>query len=309
MALPITIQVDDPAALLESDAYGTGALVRLERATSQAGSYAEITGGTETIVATTTFHRIWDASGTTSHWYRSRYTNLAGTISSEYSDPFQATSLEAYATLDDLREVMSLGDNTSKYNALADMLVDASAEIDESCGRRFYRDPQVSGTSTWTFDVIRSGQRRLSEALGFGLDIVSVTTLEVAQYSGGTYETIVSGSTGYYLDRPPALATTWPYEDIILSDQASTHVRFYVGRQTVRITGVRGFSAVPPLVKRACIALAQERWRQGPQGGVVAGTSAFGAPVFNIGDPAAYRKLTAPGSGYVKNSYASLTWH
>lgn len=279
MAIKLTINLTEPSADLLTG-YGAGAKLHVQRDTTSA--FAAPTDLTlVSIVSGTEQYEVWDSGGSSSSWYRSRIENTTATVVSDWSDPFRATALLAYATVDDLAETMNLP-NADKYNMLADLLVDASSTIDQLCGRDFYRHPQVSGTEVRTYHVNLTGQSNLKLAVNQPVDIVSITTLEVG-YAGGTYTAITAGSTGYYLE-PAQPAPGWPYTSIILS-RYGTYDTWPTGDQVVRITGVFGWPEVPGLIKRATIDLAREWYRVGPGGGGPIGMSALGQPIFQRGLP------------------------
>lgn len=305
--LVLTTAPSSAADLLSG--YGAGALIRVERDTSSSMSGAvEIT--TVALVSGTERYEYWDTTGTSSHYYRTRFSKAAPSVATDYSSysaVFQAGQVTTYATLDDVRAALNLGNDTSKDAYLQDLLLSAKELIDHRCGRSFVRNPQVSGDGTFTLQVRFGGERQLSKALGYGIDIISVTTLEIADVDGGTYVTVPSGSTGYYLTDNMGPTTDWPYQELELSRVSSVRTQFPVGETTCRITGVLGFSTVPAVVRRATIDLVREWYRQGPQGGVQAGISPFtGTPMFLQGEPHSFRQLTAVGSRYVKFDYAPI---
>lgn len=291
--------------------YSAGAKLYLDSATSEAGSYSNVTS--TTIVSGTEQYELSDSAGTSSTWYKTRVGNSVGSAYSDYSDAFQATSLAAYASLDDLTETMDVGvgaGSSKRLNLLADLLVDASALIDTACGRRFYRNPQVSGTATFLFDVVNPYAQTLTEAIGRGLDLISVTTLEYRESSTGSYTAIAAGTTGYLLD-PYAEAqgvagTGWPYRDLRLSLDSATRTVYPYGDSAIRLVGAIGFPRVPALVKRSCIDLARLWYRQGPGGGAQQlGVNQFGTPIFEKGMPDSFYQLTRNGSPYVRRTFAA----
>lgn len=280
--------------------YGAGAKVYLESDTSSAFSAPTVVSSTIIVSGTEQYEFVDTASAATT-WYRVRAGNSAGSTYSDYSDGMQANTLRAYATLDDLLETMTVTD-VKKYNALNDLLIDASDMLDELCERDFYRHPQGSGTETRYFHVVNSGRRSLAEALGFDLDIVSIATLEAADTTGGTYTAIAAGSAGYWLE-PQNPKVGFPYEDVLLSGASTGSGSFAVGERVVRIDGVFGFARVPRPIKRATIDLAREWYRQGPGGGGPIGVSALGQPQFMRGMPDTVRQAVKK---YKKRSFAHV---
>lgn len=312
MSVSVVINLGPTAASLITQ-YGASAKLYLESAATEGGAYSAVSS--TALVSGTERYTIVDAAGTPgTTWYRFAPGTSSAVDAAAYSDPWLSTSLTAYATLDDLRATMDFPD-TSRDALLEDMLRDASADIDAACGRSFYRSPQVTGTETAYVDVTRAGMRSLALASGGGgftdgraLDIVSITTLEVRASETSSYTAIAAGDTGYYLQAGDgALGEgAWPYEDVILSPAGST-TTWPVGFRAVKVTGVRGFSAVPPSVRRAVIDETRERWRQGPGGGPTQqGVNQFGTPIFLTGDSPQLRRITRVGSPFLKRSWASL---
>lgn len=219
----------------------------------------------------------------------------------------------AYATLADVTETMSLPD-TSRDALLTGLIADVSADIDMACGRSFGTDP-ASGASTWTLDVTRAGMRSLALATmgagftdGGALDLVSVTTIEARDSETGSYSTIAAGDTGYHLRAGDGAVGegAWPYEDVILSP-AGSRTTWPTGLRAVRITGVRGFAAVPASVRRAVIDEVRERYRQSVGGGPSQqGVNQFGTPILLTGDSPQTRRVTRVGSPFLKRSYGAL---
>lgn len=284
----IVVNLLQPAADLLTT-FGAGAKVYLERDTSSAFAAPTVVTST-VIVSGTEQYEFVDTSGTSSSWYRVRVGNALGTTYSDYSTGVQATSLLAYATVDDVIETMSVvASDTKAYNLLADLLVDATDAISLMCGRSFFRSPSVSGTEERIYHVANDRAKTLSEALGMGVDIISLTTVEFADSVSGSYTTVASGATGYYLN-PLYPVSGWPYEDIELSPHGASYLTF-PRHGLVRLTGAFGWSAIPPLVKRATIDLAREWYRQGPGGGGPIGIGALGQPVFSSGRPPTWWEL------------------
>jgi hypothetical protein len=255
LATELTINVDNAADLLDTNLYGPGAVLRWERGDAVGGPFVE--QGTVALEAGQDQYEIGDPTGTTSHFYRTRYSNSANNRLSDYSAVFRAGALTAYATVDALREYLDLPGETAD-NLLSDLLVRASALIDERCGRRFYRSPQVSGDEVRTYDsssLWRSGTTLVE-------DIVSLTTLELATLTGGSF-TALAG-TDWYL-YPAIPESGWPYTELRLSP-AGSYRQFYTGFRVIRLTGAFGWPAVPSLVELATLDLAREFYWQGRGG-------------------------------------------
>lgn len=266
---------------------GAGARIEIQRDTTSAFG-APTSLSNVTLIATQTQYEIYDAAGVDGNWYRTRLTTSTGTQPSVWA-VFQAGAITAYVTLDDLRENLSLPDD-SQDNLLSDLLVQASAYLDEKCRRDFYRHPQVSGTEVRLYDVTGRSTAQVVD------DIVSLTTLEYASYTGAAYTALASTD---WMLQPQNQRRNWPYEEVVLSDMAVGLTSFYQGRRTARLTGVFGFASVPDMIAKATLDLAREWYRQGPGGGGPVGVNQFGTPIFGGGEPKsvkdaieAYRRRT-----------------
>lgn len=126
----VVIVVEHPDTVLDAHAFGAGALVRLE---SSAGGVAPWTWGevgTETVVSGTTNYAIWDDAGVAGTYYRTRFSDLAGALFSEYSDIFLAGTSGPLLTVDELRlhVTSSLTDEALQLllDAAYDAIVDAA---------------------------------------------------------------------------------------------------------------------------------------------------------------------------------------
>src|SRR5215831_869660 len=171
--------------------FAAGAKIVLERDTTAAFA-APVVAGSDLLVAGTETYEFLDTAGTASSWYRVRVGNSALSLTTDYSPAVQAGQAQAYATLDDVREAMNFAADTSRDGLLSDLLLAARSYIDGETDRTFGRNP-LSGTGVFTLRVIRP-HNRLSIALGTPrLDIVSLTTLEIASQDGGTYAAIPQG--------------------------------------------------------------------------------------------------------------------
>ncbi len=108
MSIKVTVGPLDPDDILDAGNYGAGAIIRLQTATTEAGTYANVTGSgstpTKAIVSPTRLYDMWDRNGiANSSWYRVRYENAGGTITSAWSDSFQGEDAPTwYVTGDEL---------------------------------------------------------------------------------------------------------------------------------------------------------------------------------------------------------------
>lgn len=298
----LTVNVDNPDELLTL--YGAGALIRWEYSADNS-SFSE--GGTEAIISGTTQYVIEHLTATT-YYYRTRYSKASPSTAahySDYSDSWLVGALPAYCTREDVTETLALGTATAHLNLITDLCADVSADIDALCQRRFYREPQVTGTTTVYADIDNAGCDSLEDAIGRprfvdgrALDIISITNLYVRESETSSYVEIAAGDTGYYLDGwstgVGTFGTDWPYEDVLLS-RAGTYPWFPTGRRAVKIIGVLGFPKVPAVIKRAAASEVRERFRQSVGGGAQPmGVNQFGTPIFLTGSSAEMRRIQQP---------------
>lgn len=267
----IRVNVDAPDDKITE--FGAGAKLYWARDNASAtGAFTDASGNV-TLVSTQTQYEIIDATGAVGHYYRTRVGNTGGTSFDEWAPVFRAGASSAYATLDALREYVNIP-NTSQDNLLSDLLVDASGYLDAKCERDFYRHPQVTGTEVRTFDG--TGRRYLNVRLG----IVSLTEVAVATQTGGTFTSL---SASDWLLGPTDRSEGWTATQVLLSNTGSGY--FYPGFNTVRLTGVFGWSEPPAMIRKATLDLAREWYRQGPGGGGPVGVTQFGTPIFGMGMP------------------------
>jgi hypothetical protein len=294
------------------DQYGAGAKLYLLSASSEAGSYADVTS--TAIVSGTEVYELTDAAGTSATWYKTQTGTSAGSPRSRLSAAFQATAWAAYAHVDDVLDTIDIAGGTGsskRLNLINDLLLDMREELDRDCGRTFLRVPQVSGTVTFHCDIVKGGQRSLVAAMGhpytvegYALDIVSITSLRYRDNEDDAYATLGTEGTDWWLEPgygPGAAGTAWPYEDITLSKDNGARTTFATGKRAVEGVGVLGFPAIPSWVRRATIDRVRDQYRAAAGNGPAqSGVNQFGVPVFATGMPESYRRLLVPGSAYLK---------
>jgi hypothetical protein len=158
--------------------------------------------------------------------------------------------------------------------------------IDRYCGREFF---QVTEARTFaTPDDIYT--------LSFGSfnDLVSVTTLKTDPTGGGTYSTTIA-ATSFQLLPYNAPQADEPYTDLQLLGGVQWPVPTFNMRQnTVEITGVWGWPAVPLDVKQACRIIVAEisKMQESPLG--VAGFGEYGVMRVSKTMPPRAMQLLAP---------------
>jgi hypothetical protein len=245
MAVTLTLTVEEPDAILNAGAYGTGALMRLQWCATETGAFADVsgTGSTPTIavVTLTRSYAAFDPDGTVSRWYRTRFENAAGTRLSDWSDPFQPApeGTGLICSLWDVKQALGITGTTQDEDIL-EHIRRATSEIMRYTGRRFVRSP-ASGTTTYLFDV--GGSARV---LRIPAGIAEASTLEVATSTqpetGGTYTTVPAAE--WWL-RPVVAERDygWPATRICISDVSGS--LFWPGYNTVRVTMALGWETVP----------------------------------------------------------------
>lgn len=243
MPIPVLIYVEDPAALLNAGMYDAGAVVRLHWSATETGVYASV--GTAALVSGTRSYTIYHATGTGSTWYRTRYENSGGTITSDWSPVFQVGGEEAgyLCSLADVRQrIVGLAvADTGPDEDLAEYIRAVSEQIAGYTGREFVG---TRADVTRTFDVEQYGQ-----TLYVPGGIRAITTLGIASSdqpdTAGTYTT----TTAYYLRPLPHERTAgWPATRVEFGPYSGAC--FYAGRSTVQIIGSFGWAEVPPTIAR-----------------------------------------------------------
>ncbi|MCA1570403.1 MAG: hypothetical protein LC798_08825, partial [Chloroflexi bacterium] len=125
-----------------------------------------------------------------------------------------------------------------------------------SLGFDFFRHPAVTGTEVRLYDGDNGNMIR--EPAG----IVSLSLVRVASYTGSTYSSLAA--TDWRL-RWPAFEGG-PYLAVLLTGVAN-YPRFYAGYDTIELTGVFGYAAIPEDIEQATLMWAADLYRLGPGGG------------------------------------------
>lgn len=161
-----------------------------------------------------------------------------------------ATAIGTYAT----RALVTArvgGTFDSGENSLIDELCnDVNAEIETTTGRVL----APISSATYLFD---GNDRR---ELWIPMGVRAVTLLEIAPFTGGTFETIPAGD--YYLrPLPQNRRPTWPATRVRLSDlPTGSYATFIRGMENVRITMTAGWAATPDDVIRVAVDAAVRAW-------------------------------------------------
>ncbi len=276
MAVKVIVTLDAPDDALTG--YGAGALLRVESAATETGTFGNLT--TIVIVSGTYQYEYWDAAGDGTTWYRWRIENAAGTETGDWSAAFQgvdpataARNSGSYATVDDLLlRVPTIPTNSRTLAAIERALVESRERLDGELGYDYFRHPQ-SGTEQRIFHG--SGTNLLHVHQG----IISLTTVEVRLSTNGSW--IALDADDWWLEAQPD--ELWPksgepWFHVRLSDLA-TYVTFPPGENRVRLTGAFGWQNTRRFVE-ANIAWARQQLAADLSfpGGVV-GADELGRPV------------------------------
>lgn len=240
--------------VLATGAFGTGAVVRVESSATGGGAgFAEL--GTVAIVAAQMEVTYYHATGTSTTWYRTRYSKASPVAPgdwSEYGPEFQSEGTVAYATVSDFTSTFESEPASGRLERIAECLEEASSLLEGAIGWDFYRHPTTS-TEIRYFDGPRDDYR-----LCVHEGIVSVSELAVRSSAATSTWTVVAAG-DYFLD-PRVLLPGESYTHLTLT-RAGAQSFYWPGIATIRVTGVFGYSVVPTRVKRATVALAREIYR------------------------------------------------
>ncbi len=259
----VSLTATNPDQLLNAAAYGTGAVMQVQSGPSSAGVFVD--DGVVGLVAATNSYTYYDVDGASTTWYRTRYENAAGTVTSDWSDVFQAdasTALSTYVNVTNLK--LRLGITGTAQDVVLDQICDETNQwIESYVGRVLGPVP----SATYTFDAEDNDTLDV-----FNLGVQSISLLQTASYTGGTLSTV---SPSEYFIRPLNRFNGEPGTRIEMYPGS-----FYAGYGTVAVTMVAGFLAVPDDVRGVAIAIATRSWhgRQSGQADVV-GSDDTGGPI------------------------------
>lgn len=242
MAVTVTVYVPDPDGVLA--AYGAGALVRLEREST------EIT--TLPLVSGQTVYTHLDTGGSSTAEYRTRYSNSSGSITSEYSAPWRPGDIRLYAEPAEVARRLAIAGGDELWPICRQV----SEWIERVVGRALAPLPDATLVLDGDDALDR---RRIAVPAG----IRNLTSVEVAPGTGGTWDTVPAGE--WFLRRLNPLDTTRPYDLLVLSD-VSSHI-VWPGLGNVRLTGAFGWPVVPEDVRGVALNLAVAVWRAQSAGG------------------------------------------
>lgn len=179
------------------------------------------------------------------------------------------TAIGAYATLALLRARLSLQTaDTGDDTVLTSICDQVNQYIETQTGRVL----APVGSATYLFN----GDNTIYLAYPKGIRAVSL--LEIAGYTGASYETVPS--TDYFLE-PVQPRTGWPYTRIEFGDNPTgTYSWFPFGKRTVRVTMTTGWAAIPDDVTELALTAATKAWHAVEAGQAdIVGTDEMGRPL------------------------------
>ena len=284
MAIKVIVQVDGAADWITANA---NARFRLDRDTTAAFAAAtEVI--TTVLVSGTERYETWDASGTTTSWYRFRIEDASDVALSGWSTPFQVTEDQQIATLASVKLALGTGATATDDDALAFYI----GGVNEAIIHRIGYYPGPSSDTTRSYDgkdaksaAVAGDARRLWIPGG----VRTVTSLTLgATAAAGTAAT----STAYglfprtYLLRPGEPYHWLEFYDVTTGNWSS----FPFGYANCVIVGLFGWGRVPPDLVRLATAWAIRSWKARNSGDAdVLGTTEFGEQIVSDRFPAQWR--------------------
>lgn len=256
----LKLTAENPEELLTTGAYGAGALIRIERSTTQGGTYAEV--GTVALVSGTTLYTYYDQSAPAGSWYRTRYSNAANNNRSEYSAEFQAaTEPDIYGLLYDVKQRLGKAPtDTADDEELLQHGTQVAGFMDSRMGRHIGPAPETSIT------LDGAGATKEGRCLLVPRGVRSLSSVTVALSTGDTPQPLTIA--GNVLLRPVAAERQpgWPATQLWLSDIAP--YRWWPrGYDNVVLGGAFGWERVPAEINAIWLRLTINSWRGKASGG------------------------------------------
>jgi hypothetical protein len=279
--IKVDFWLPDPAAILAPAAFDAGALISIERADLTGdppalGDYAEV--HTLAVVADQLQYGWWDPDGLATSSYRWRATDAGESIFSPYSATFAGTNpagailSKSYATLDQALTLYEQRPPASRIRRLADALGVATSELIVLFeGRDYFRHP-AQGVDIWLASEVDVDGLILHVHEG----IVALDKLELRGDRGASW----TETTDY------VLRGSGPYEPLDAgANEPAFHIqltkrqRFPNRSGSIRLTGARGWPAIPGVLAEGCAERARSiAYADGSYAGSVAGPDEIALP-------------------------------
>lgn len=274
MAIRIVINVDGAADVLAGA--GAGAKVHPQRDTSVTFD-APADLATIPLVSGTDRYEAWDASGSSTSWYRSRLEKSDGTAWSDWSTPWQVTAELAIATLAGVKQ--RLGTTAATDD---DMLERYVRKVNTAIIRRLGYYPGPASDTERLYDgrdAVRDATR-LYITGGFR----SLSKVELA--SGGTFSEVAAAD---WMAGPKAWALA-PGEPCAWIDLLSGTIP--TGAEDVRLTGIFGWASPPADLVDVAETWAVRNWKARASGDAdVLGSDEFGNVIVSDRIPPSWRNI------------------
>lgn len=212
--------------------------------------------GTVPLVAGKTQYEFFDATGTSDNYYRFRLTSGDGSIPSDWSPVFRGSTPESYGSLDNLREMLKVPDD-SRDNQLSDKLRQATVRLNSDLKFDFWRHPRVSGEEVRLYNG--TGKAWIADTQGF----LSVSAIRYRPSVAAGWTSLAAGDWALRWSTVP----DGPYLGIVLTGTNSQITSWPTGFENVEVTCVRGYATVPEDVDLATMLWAADLYRVGALGG------------------------------------------
>jgi len=171
----------------------------------------------------------------------------------------ETTTSQDYLTSDDLKADLSLTGQTFADHAITRSITAASRMVDQLCNRFFYQD---SVATPRVFTPIRYDVLAIH-------DLVSATTVKTDVDGSFAYAQTWTVNVDYVFHGANQALIGWPYTDLVYLPMTSNYALDPTIINSVQITGIWGWPAVPAQVQEATSILATQlikRKREAPFG-------------------------------------------
>jgi hypothetical protein len=217
-------------------ALGAGALIRLESAATQLGSYTEI--ATVPLLSETYVYTYLDPLAPTTTWYRTRYSDSTGVTLTSYSTPWQGDGTGQWlCTPTDVRRRMNKSHLDHKEDdIIAACCAQVTADICGYTGRRFY-----PYHDTMVYDAGATLERGMLLPVDFG--IRAVTNINIRYVTNGA-QTLVDPI--WYRLQPcvAELPYGWPFVQVEMVD-ISPYRFNWAGYDSAQLEADLGWAGTP----------------------------------------------------------------
>jgi len=158
------------------DTEATYTLVRIYRATSEAGTYTLLAS------QTITDNTYYDATGSTTMWYKILFTD--GTNNSAYSDAVQGGTYVMYCTVDDVRQMTNITSSDLSDTQIADLIVWAGTQLNADIHCHWIEEQlqYIDNTRENEINSTNTTYYTLHFPIGDLNDDMAVTTADVEVY-------------------------------------------------------------------------------------------------------------------------------